>query len=272
MPLLSVKDVTFSYVGRTVIRNLSFELETGETLSFIGPNGAGKTTILRLIGGLLVPDHGTITINHVEIGQLRRREVARRVALLSQIPLPSIDITVRELVSLGRYPHGKWLHSLSQRDHQAITEAMLICHVKQFSERTLSSLSAGEAQRAFLAMTLAQEAQLFLLDEPFAHLDLAHRESVFEVLAELSSTDRAIIIAAHDLLAASILSSRISLIGEGKLQAIGSPSDVLRKEPLERVFKTDLEITALGNGIAISPDFTHKITNYRAGEVPGQVV
>jgi iron complex transport system ATP-binding protein len=217
--------------GRNVVDGVSFAVEHGEWVTLIGPNGAGKTTLIRAVAGL-VHHRGEIAVGGEPVRRLGRREVARRVAVVPQVPLLPAGMTVREYVLLGRTPYVSYMGREGRHDHAATEEALMRLDLVEFAARQLGTLSGGERQRAVLARALAQEAPLLLLDEPTSALDAGRQQEALELVDALRLDAGLTVVAAmHDLTLAGLYASRLLLISGGRIVAEGAPAEVLT-EPL----------------------------------------
>ena len=231
MSALSVERVTVELGGRNVVDGVTFGVEHGEWVTLIGPNGAGKTTLVRAIAGL-VRHEGAIKLEGRPIGRLGRRELARRVAVVPQVPVMPAGMTVREYVLLGRTPYVSYAGRESRRDHAAVGQALGRLDLVDFTDRPLGSLSGGERQRAVLARALAQEAPLLLLDEPTTALDAGRQQEALELVDTLRLDAGLTVLAAmHDLTSAGQYASRLLLLSGGRIVAQGGAAEVLT-EPL----------------------------------------
>lgn len=191
---LTAHGIVWSAGGIAILDGVSLEARSGEMLGILGPNGAGKTSLLRILAGLRRPDAGVITLDGIELRTMRRRSVARRLAIVEQSPEVHDDITVHETAALGRTPHRGTFAALDQEDHTAIEHALALTGMRLYRSRTWRSLSGGEQQRAQLARALAQDPDVIVLDEPTNHLDIRYQ---LDVLALLSSLDMTVVTALH---------------------------------------------------------------------------
>jgi iron complex transport system ATP-binding protein len=231
MTALSLGRVVVELGGRNVVDGVSFGVERGEWVTLIGPNGAGKTTLVRAVAGL-VRHRGTIALDGVPVGKLGRRELARRVAVVPQVPVMPAGMSVREYVLLGRTPYVSYGGREGRGDHAAVEQAMGRLDLGELADRQLGSLSGGERQRAVLARALAQEAPLLLLDEPTTALDAGRQQEALELIDVLRLDAGLTVVAAmHDLTSAGQYASRLLLLSGGRIVAQGAPEEVLT-EPL----------------------------------------
>ena len=236
IPLLFVENVRCSLGGREVLRGLTFTLREGERLAVVGPNGAGKTTLLRILAGTLSPSFGRVTLEGRELLALPPKDRARKIAVLPAETATPFAFTVREFVSIGRTPHLGWFGGEREEDDRAVARALEATGTAGLREREVTTLSSGERQRVFLAQALAQAPSLLLLDEPTAHLDLAHEIEIFDRLVGENRDGLTWIAVLHDLNLASEYAERILLLREGRILGDGPPEEVLREETLRAVF------------------------------------
>jgi iron complex transport system ATP-binding protein len=230
MTALALDRVSVSLGGARVLDALSCVVEPGEWVAVIGPNGAGKTTALRAIAGLVGYD-GAIRVLRDDARAIARKELARRVALVPQVPLIPGGVTVRDYVLLGRTPHVGYFGSERRSDHEAVDAALEQLDLVAFARRRLETLSGGERQRATLARALAQDAPLLLLDEPTAALDMGRQQQVLEIVDQLrASRNLTVVSTMHDLTLAGQYADRLLLLDGGRLVAAGRADDVLTRE------------------------------------------
>jgi iron complex transport system ATP-binding protein len=236
-PLLSIDDVTIRYEARTVLRNISLDVNAGEVLALIGPNGVGKSTLLRACSGTLKPISGRILIAGQDTQRLRVEERARLIAVVPQaVRLPEI-FNVFETVLMGRTPYLGWLGRESEQDQAAVQAALDRTATLDLADRPISELSGGEQQRVMIARALAQSAHILLLDEPTAHLDLKHQASVLSLVGDLAHAENyAVFIALHDLNLAAQYADRVALLSNGTIAAIGTPEEVLTEKNLSPAY------------------------------------
>ncbi len=240
--LLDVRNVTFGYSRQPVFYDVSLQVRSGEMLGLLGPNGSGKTTLLRLLSGVLLPDEGYVLLRGGDLRRWPRRAIARSVAVVPQeLHLP-FDFTVEQLVGLGRTPFINLLGTQSRRDRLLIREAMRVTGIATLAGRAFNELSGGERQRVLVAMALAQEPQLLLLDEPTAHLDIKYQIETLELLQLLNREHGLTVMAAmHDLNLAARYFQRLILFQRG-IVADGAPSAVLEAGLLSRVYGVQVQV------------------------------
>jgi len=233
--------VSLSIEGISILAGISATLPPGTVTGLLGPNGAGKSSLLRIIAGIDRADAGTVALDGAVVGQLRRREAARRIALLEQNVAPSVDLSVREVVLLGRIPHrSRLLGSFGGDDDLAVaTEALAMVGAGDLIDRRWHTLSGGQQQRVQIARALAQRPSLLLLDEPTNHLDVSAQLSLLHQVRGLGLTS---VLALHDLNLAAAYCDRIVLLQAGRLVAFGTPAEVLRPEIIRAVYGVDCDI------------------------------
>ena len=242
MTALALDRVSVALGGVRVVNGLSCAVEPGEWVALIGPNGAGKTTALRAVAGLIAFD-GAISVLGEDARALARTEVARRIALVPQVPLIPGAMTVREYVLLGRTPHLGYFGSESRGDHHAADAALEQLDLVPFGRRRLDTLSGGERQRATLARALAQDAPLLLLDEPTAALDMGRQQQVLEIVDRLR-TNRGLTVLStmHDLTLAGQYADRLLLLDGGRLVAAGNADQVLTRELITEHYGAEVAV------------------------------
>ncbi|MCS7274068.1 MAG: ABC transporter ATP-binding protein [Candidatus Bipolaricaulota bacterium] len=236
--MIRLERVRLGYDGRLVLRDLDLEIAPGEIFGLVGPNGSGKTTLLRAISGRLSPHAGAIYLDLRRLSELSPQELARELAALEQEISCSFDFTVREIVELGRLPHRARWQRLSAQDHRRVTRALSLTDTLAFADRTIHSLSSGERQRVWLALALAQEPKVLLLDEPTAHLDLRYQFEILGLIRHLAVTeDLTVVLSLHDLNLALRFVDRLALLSEGRVIACGAPETVLVPHTIERAYR-----------------------------------
>jgi iron complex transport system ATP-binding protein len=238
---LSLEGLAVSLGGRPVLAGLDLELAAGELLLLAGRNGAGKTTLLRAAAGLVRPSAGRVAFDGRPLASFSRRELARQIALVPQDTLVPFPFSAGQLVLLGRTPHLGLLAFESKADVAAAEAALARLGLGTLADRSVLELSGGERQLVHLARALAQDTPVLLLDEPTAHLDLAHRALVLGCLRELAREGRAVLAVSHDL-AAARYANRVAFLVDGRLAAAGKPADVMRPETIRAAFGVEAEV------------------------------
>lgn len=233
-----IRDLSFSYSpAEPVLENVSLSVARGSFTGILGPNGAGKSTLLKLLSRWYKPDCGEILIGDTSSSAMGHRELARKLATVEQEQRFSTDITVRELVALGRLPYQSLLSAESEADREAVALALAQCGLQDLSHRPLSTLSGGERQRARLAMALAQDAGILALDEPTTHLDIKHQLELLTLLEGLKQQGLTVLAVLHDLNLAALFCDYLILLKEGRVFATGTVEEVLTEENIARVYE-----------------------------------
>ena len=223
--------------GAEALAGISLAIEPGEFVAVVGPNGAGKSTLLQVLAGLVEPSRGTVTLDGIALRDHRRRDLARRIAWLPQRLDPAFDITVSDLVGLGRTAHRSLWGGDDDADRRAIDDALAATDTIVFRDRLVQELSGGERQRVALAMSFAQAPQILLLDEPTTHLDPAHAQGLLDVVARKHRDEGLTVVAVfHDLNLAALAAGRVVVIDGGQVMADGPPATALAPPVLTRTF------------------------------------
>lgn len=233
---LQADALTLRYEQRTISTDLSLRIPDGSFTVIVGPNACGKSTLLRALSRLLAPAAGQVLLDQRPIGEFPAREVARCLGLLPQSATSPDGITVADLVARGRYPHQSFLRQWSKADEQAVKEAMAATGVSELAERALNELSGGQRQRVWIAMVLAQQTPILLLDEPTTYLDIAHQVELLDLLADLNRQGRTVVAVLHDLNQACRYASHLVAMKDGAIVASGAPAEIFTEELVERVF------------------------------------
>ncbi len=229
--------LTLGYGKKVVADNLSVAIPDGHFTAIIGPNGCGKSTLLRTLSRLMTPSHGHVYLDGEQIQRFNSKEVARRIGLLAQNATTPGDITVQELVSRGRYPHQPLFTRWRQEDDRAVQRAMEATGVADLALQSVDTLSGGQRQRAWIAMVLAQETAIMLLDEPTTWLDISYQIDVLELLSELNREQGYTLAAVlHDLNQACRYATHLIALRDGKIVAQGAPKEIVTAELIEAVY------------------------------------
>ena len=225
------------------LQTMDMSINEGEVVSLIGPNGSGKSTLLRIISRLLKPNSGTVHLNGENVQKMKAKEVAKSLAMLPQMNNHQLDLTVRELVEFGRHPHSGHKLSLTTEDEEIVDWALEVTGLTHLANRLLPSMSGGERQRAWIAMTVAQHPKVLLLDEPTTYLDISHQLEVMELVKTLNEKyNMTVIMVLHDINQAAKYSDRLLVLKRGELLYDGIPHCVLCKEMFESIFEIEAEI------------------------------
>lgn len=229
--------LTLAYGKKTIAESLNVTIPDGHFTAIIGPNGCGKSTLLRTLSRLMTPTHGHVYLDGEEIQRYASKEVARRIGLLAQNATTPSDISVQELVARGRYPHQPLFTRWRQEDEDAVQRAMQATGIVELANQSVDTLSGGQRQRAWIAMVLAQDAAIMLLDEPTTWLDISHQIDLLELLSELNR-ERGFTLAAvlHDLNQACRYATHLIALREGKIVAEGAPQEIVTAELIEAVY------------------------------------
>jgi iron complex transport system ATP-binding protein len=247
--VIALQDVALRVGGRRLLENVDAVIARGEFLALLGPNGIGKTTLLRAIAGLHATSGGTILIDGTSSARMRPYERARRVAFVTGDEVVLEALTAAEVVRIGRFPHRRWWQwQATEADTRAVNAALAAVRMGAFAERLFSTLSAGERQRIWIALGLAQETPIVLLDEPTSHLDVRVAHDILDLLRGLAFEGKTVVCALHDLNEAAAYADRIALLGGGTMLDPAKPDDVLSGPDLERVYGIAMERVRISGG------------------------
>lgn len=245
--MLEVKNLTAGYPGKTVLKNVDLTVPEGKVTVILGPNGCGKSTLLKTICGILTAEGGEVLLDGENLLALSPRELARRTAYLAQgrqVP----DIVVRRLVLHGRFPYLGYPRRYRQQDYAAADAAMERMGITDLAEMPLNQLSGGQRQKVYIAMALAQDTRVILLDEPTTYLDISHQLQMMRQARELAEQGKTVLMIIHDLPLALQNADRIILMENGKIAAEGAPEEVLESGRIESVFGIRLGRTKTEDG------------------------
>lgn len=244
--MIEVKNITKVYGNKKVVDNVSLNIQEGKITSFIGPNGAGKSTLLSIMSRLLKRDSGEVLVEGKDILKWDNKELAKKIAILRQSNNINIRLTIRELVSFGRFPHSQG--NLKEEDYKYIDEAINYMQLKEFENRYLDELSGGQRQRAYIAMVIAQNSDYIFLDEPLNNLDMKHSVEIMKILRKLcDELKKTVVIVIHDINFASCYSDYIVALKDGKLIKNGIAEETIQKEELENIYEIDFHIENINN-------------------------
>ena len=238
---MQVIDLKKKYDGKTVVNSVSFEIPKGKVLSLIGPNGAGKSTVMGMISRLIAKDAGIVQFQDKDLSEWNSKELAKKLAILTQHNNIQMKLTVRELVAFGRFPYSG--SKLTMEDNEMIDKAIAYMELEKFENRFIDELSGGQRQRAYIAMVIAQDTEYVLLDEPTNNLDIYHASNMMRMVRKLcDELGKTVILVLHDINYAAFYSDYICAFADGKIAKFGKVEDVMKKEILSDIYKVEFEI------------------------------
>ncbi len=248
------ENISVSYGKKMVIQNLSVEFPKGKIVTIIGQNGCGKSTLLKTVSKAVTPQTGSVVYNDKKLKEYPPKLLAQKIAYLAQVHTSPPDIDVRTLVSYGRYPHSKFGRGLTEKDAKVIDKALELTGLTELQNQILSTLSGGERQRAWIAMTICQEPEILILDEPTTYLDISYQVEVLELIRKLNrELGITIIMVLHDLNLAARYSDYLYALKNQGIYAYGSPRQVLTEQYLNEIFQ--IEAVVYNDGIHQCPYF-----------------
>lgn len=243
MAVLNAAQLHYHPSNMFQIKNVCLEINEGETVSIIGPNGSGKSTVLRMLARLIKPDSGAIVLHGQELREMTDKDIARSLAMLPQINNSNLDLTVRDLVQYGRHPHQRWFAGQTAEDQRQVDWSIRATKLTKLADRPIYSLSGGERQRAWIAMALAQQPKLLLLDEPTTYLDISHQLELLELIDTLKKDmNMTVVMVLHDINQAAQYSDRLIIMQQGTIHSEGTPREVLTNHMFKSVFQLDVQI------------------------------
>lgn len=244
--MVEVFNVSKQYGTKNVIENVSLKIPKGQITSFIGPNGAGKSTLLSMISRLITQDEGSILLEGKEVKECKSNELAKKISILKQSNHINIRLTIRELVSFGRFPYSEG--RLTKEDHEFIDRAIDYMELREIENKFLDQLSGGQRQRAYIAMVLAQNTEYILLDEPLNNLDMKHSVQIMKVLRKLTDElGKTIVIVIHDINFASCYSDYIVALKDGHIISEGRTEEMIQSDVLKEIYEMDMQIEDVNN-------------------------
>ncbi|NDJ17363.1 ABC transporter ATP-binding protein [Myxacorys almedinensis] len=239
---LTTQNLSLAYDGTTIIQQLTVSIPTGQITALVGANGCGKSTLIKGLARLLKPSDGMVYLDGKSIVQQSTKSVAQQLGLLPQGPTAPEGLTVKDLVAQGRYPYQNWMQQWSDQDEKLVQQALEITNLVELSDRPLDTLSGGQRQRAWIAMALAQDTEILLLDEPTTFLDLAHQIEVLDLLHDLNQQGRTIVMVLHDLNHACRYADCLIVVKNGRIFAVGEPRSIMTEDLVQEVFNLECRI------------------------------
>lgn len=244
--MIQVRELTKAYGNKAVVEKVSVDIHPGKITSFIGPNGAGKSTLLSMVSRLLDADTGEVLVDNNNVKKMKSNDFSKRVSILKQSNFMNVRLTIRELVSFGRFPHSKG--RLQAEDIQIVNQALDYMDLMSMKDMYLEELSGGQRQRAFIAMVIAQDTDYILLDEPLNNLDMKHSVQIMKILRRLvDELGKTVVIVLHDINFASVYSDRIVALKEGRVVKDGPTNDIINSESLREIYDMDIPIQQMNN-------------------------
>ena len=238
---MRIKNLLKKYDGKTVVNDVSFEIPKGKVVSLIGPNGAGKSTVMGMISRLLAKDGGSIEFEGKDLSKWKSKELAKKLAILTQHNNVQMKLTVRELVSFGRFPYSG--SHLNAEDIAMIDKAISYMELEAVEDRFIDELSGGQRQRAYIAMVIAQDTEYVLLDEPTNNLDIYHSTNMMKIVRRLcDELGKTVILVLHEINYAAFYSDYICAFKNGKIAKFGPVEEVVTKEVLSEIYEVDFQI------------------------------
>lgn len=244
--MIEVLGLSKLYGKNKVVEDVSVNIHSGQITSFIGPNGAGKSTLLSMVSRLLDADTGDVLLDQKNMKKMKSNDLSKRVSILKQSNYVNVKLTIRELVSFGRYPYSKG--RLTKDDRLMVDQALEYMELTDIQDSYLDELSGGQLQRAFIAMVIAQDTDYILLDEPLNNLDMKHSVQIMKILRRLvDELGKTVVIVLHDINFASVYSDRIVAMKNGKVVKDGPTEDIIQSEALKEIYDMDIPIKNLNN-------------------------
>ncbi|MED3622625.1 iron ABC transporter ATP-binding protein [Neobacillus thermocopriae] len=244
--MIQVKSLSKFYGKKAVVEDVSVTIQPRKITSFIGPNGAGKSTLLSMVSRLLDADTGEVLIDNTNVKKMKSNDFAKRVSILKQSNYMNVRLTIRELVSFGRFPYSKG--RLTEEDERIVDQSLEYMHLSDLQHRYLDELSGGQRQRAFIAMVIAQDTEYILLDEPLNNLDMKHSVQIMKILRRLvDDLGKTVVIVLHDINFASVYSDWIIALKDGRVVKDGPTEEIIQSSALKEIYDMDIPIQDMGN-------------------------
>lgn len=244
--MIQVRALTKFYGKKSVVEDVTVDIQPRKITSFIGPNGAGKSTLLSMVSRLLDSDTGEVLIDKSDVKKMKSNEFAKKVSILKQSNYMNVRLTIRELVSFGRFPYSKG--RLTEEDERIVDQSLEYMHLSDMQDQFLDELSGGQRQRAFIAMVIAQDTEYILLDEPLNNLDMKHSVQIMKILRRLvDELGKTVVIVLHDINFASVYSDRIVAMKNGKVVKDGPTEEIIESSALKEIYDMDIPIQEMGS-------------------------
>jgi len=244
--MIQVRELSKFYGKKAVVEKVSVNIHPGKITSFIGPNGAGKSTLLSMVSRLLDADTGEVLVDKENVKKMKSNDFSKRVSILKQSNFMNVRLTIRELVSFGRYPYSRG--RLTAEDLRIVDQALEYMDLMEMQHKYMEELSGGQSQRAFIAMVIAQDTDYILLDEPLNNLDMKHSVQIMKILRRLvDDLGKTVIIVLHDINFASVYSDRIVALKNGRIIKDGPTNDIINSDSLKEIYDMDIPIKQLNN-------------------------
>lgn len=251
--MIYIKNLKTGYRNKTVIKGISLSFQSGDFCALIGPNGAGKSTLLKSILGYLPKNQGDIILQNRSIGSYAREEIARNISLIPQSFNLQFDLSVYEIVLMGRFPYLQYMQSYKEKDHQIVSKVLEQLELIDLQNEMFNQLSGGEQQRVIIARSLVQDTPIILMDEAFSHLDINHQIETMHLLSEINrEQNKTIILVSHNLNLVAEYCRRVIMLKDGKLVADGTPKDVIVPKYLNELY--DMKLQVIQNPITDNPN------------------
>jgi len=244
--MIQVRGLSKMYGKKSVVEDVTVDIQRGQITSFIGPNGAGKSTLLSMVSRLLDADTGEVLVDKTNTRGMKSNDFSKKVSILKQSNYMNVRLTVRELVSFGRFPYSKG--RLTEEDNIKVNEALEYMALNDMEDTYIEELSGGQRQRAFIAMVIAQDTDYILLDEPLNNLDMKHSVQIMKILRRLvDELGKTVVIVLHDINFASVYSDRIVALKNGRVVKDGPTEEIIQSESLKEIYDMDIPIQQLSN-------------------------
>ncbi|MGX1266028.1 iron complex transport system ATP-binding protein [Rossellomorea marisflavi] len=244
--MIEIRGLSKKYGKKKVVTDVSVTIQKGQITSFIGPNGAGKSTLLSMVSRLLDSDTGEVIIDQQDSKKIKSNDMAKRVAILKQSNFLNVRLTIKELVSFGRFPYSKG--RLTEEDEKMVQQSIEYMNLVELQDQYLEELSGGQKQRAFIAMVIAQDTDYILLDEPLNNLDMKHSVQIMKILRKLvDELGKTVLIVLHDINFASVYSDRIVAMKDGAVVKEGPTQSIIQTQSLKEIYDMDIPVQQMDN-------------------------